>query len=186
MAMSVLIDGYNLLYALGWMSGARAGRAALEKARLRLVGFLSGAYGPRAADVTLVFDAANAPPGMVDDAIQQGVHVRFAVRHDQADDLIEELIDLDSAPRQLTVVSDDHRVQQAAERRQCVVLGCLDYMEGLLRQRREREQPPRKPAKPETLTAAEMEHWLSEFDGLGQDPDFKELFNPWDFDEEKS
>src|SRR5690242_13106530 len=119
--MPVLIDGYNLLYALGWVRGRRGGPAALEKARRHLLGLLSGAYGAEAATVTVVFDAAKAPAGVADSEIYQGVHVRYAVRHEQADDLIEEVIRQDSAPRQLTVVSDDHRLQRAARRRRCVV-----------------------------------------------------------------
>ena len=55
--------------------------------------------------------------------------------------LIEELIRNEASPRLLTVVSDDHRIQHAARRRGCVVLGCLDYYERLV-QRRPRTARP--------------------------------------------
>src|SRR5205809_7364029 len=121
--MRYLIDGYNLLYAMGVLRN-RAGPTGLQKARRGLLGLLRGAYGEEAAEVTVVFDAAGAPPGAAEEEHYQGIHVRYAIHQDQADDLIEALIRHHSAPRQLTVVSDDHRIQQAARRRQCTVQGC--------------------------------------------------------------
>src|SRR5438477_11517341 len=111
--MSYLIDGYNLLHAMGLLGG-RVGPTGLEKARLGLMGLLRAVYGEQAATVTVVFDAAHAPPGTPEAEDYQGIHVRFAVRQEQADDLIEALIHRESSPRQLTVVSDDHRIQRAA------------------------------------------------------------------------
>ena len=57
--MHYLIDGYNLLYAMGIIQG-RSGPTGLAKARLRLLGLLSGAYGEEANQVTVVFDSAGA------------------------------------------------------------------------------------------------------------------------------
>src|SRR5262249_16598580 len=114
LAMAYLIDGYNLLYALGVLHD-RMGPTGLRKARLRPLGLLRAALGPdEASAVTVVFDAAKAPPGVSAEEDYGGIHVRFAVHQEEADDLIEELIRHDSAPRNLTVVSNDHRIQQAA------------------------------------------------------------------------
>ena len=49
-----LIDGYNLLHAMGILHG-RTGPTGLEKARLGLLGLLKGAYGDEASAVTVVF-----------------------------------------------------------------------------------------------------------------------------------
>ena len=46
--MFYLIDGYNLLFALGVLRD-RTGPEKLEKARLRLLGFLHSAHGDEAA-----------------------------------------------------------------------------------------------------------------------------------------
>ncbi len=179
--MHDLIDGYNLLHAMGGIP-ARLGPSGLEKARLRLLGLLGGAYGAQGADrVTVVFDAAGAPPGATEVRDYQGIHVRFA-RAREADDLIEELIGHDSAPRQLRVVSDDHRIQQAARRRHCLVVGCGDYLDWLDRHRRERRPaPPPVDAKPAGACGLEAEHWLREFADLRNDPELKELFEMDDF-----
>jgi hypothetical protein len=179
--MPVLIDGYNLLHAMGVLSG-RVGPAGLEKARLRLLGLLHGTYGDEAATVTVVFDAANAPPEADDTADYHGIHVRFARQYAEADDLIEDLVRHDSAPRHLTVVSDDHRIRDAARRRQCTILGCAEYVDWLARHRRERHRPPAESsAKPGHPSEAETEHWLREFADLADSPDLKELSDPEEF-----
>jgi predicted RNA-binding protein with PIN domain len=182
--MPYLIDGYNLLHAMGLLRG-RVGPAGLEKARLGLLGLLRAVYGEEASAVRVVFDAANAPPGAAEEENYQGIHVHFAVQQEQADDLIESMIRHDPAPRQLTVVSDDHRIQRAAQRRHCTVSGCAEYLDWLERHRRERRRSAREPApKPEQLSQEETQHWLREFAGLQNDPSLKELSDPVEFFEE--
>jgi predicted RNA-binding protein with PIN domain len=177
--MTYLIDGYNLLHAIGVLHG-QVGPHELEKARLRLLGLLHGALGPRSPDATVVFDAAHAPPGAAPALDYQGIHVIFAVGREQADDLIEELIERSSDPRHLHVVSDDHRLQRAARRRQCVAVGCLDYFEALQQPRRTR--PTTSATDKETnRSSADTEQWLRTFADLAEDPEFKELFEPFDF-----
>lgn len=183
--MLFLIDGYNLLHALG-VAPKRTGSRGLEAARGRLLGLLRGSCGDDAGQVTVVFDAARAPPGAEAEQDYHGIQVRFAVGEFQADDLIEKLIRKASAPKQLTVVSDDHRIQQAARRRRCIVAGCAAYLQQLERQRqRQRARPkPAAPAKPEAASSADTQFWLKEFGSLADDPDFKEAFNPFDFEED--
>ena len=182
MSAAYLIDGYNLLHALGFLSG-RAGPHGLEVARQRLLGFLHAAHGDEAAAVTVVFDAAGAPAGAAPEHEHKGLHVRFAVGHGQADDLIEVLIRAAPAPHDLHVVSDDHRIQRAARRRHCHALACADYLDGLERRRPRRRRRP-SPEKEGRLSAAETERWLAEFGDLADDPGWKELFDPYPFDDE--
>ena len=114
----------------------------------------------------------------------QGLQIRYAVHDAQADDLIEKLIQHHSAPRQLTVISDDHRIQQAARRRQCTVLGCGDYLAWLARHRKERKVPaPEIEIKPERLSEQETARWLREFRDLADDPALKEVFDPFEFED---
>ena len=113
-----------------------------------------------------------------------GLQVRFAVRQDEADDLIEELLRRESAPRRLILVSDDHRLQQAARRRECQVQGCDEFLDWLDRRGRPEEGPPEaRPEKRERLSPGETQRWLNEFADLADDPGFKELFEPYHFEE---
>jgi hypothetical protein len=173
--MRYVIDGYNLLYALGLVH-AKMGPHGLEKARLALLGRVAG--GADAAAVTVVFDAGNAPPGAEPEQDHQGVRVLFALKR-EADDLIEELIGQDSAPRGLTVVSDDRRVRRAARRRHCPVLGCLDFVERLGRPAEPPAAPPDEaPSKPQGVSRDEVQHWLREFGDLARDPQVRADLNP--------
>lgn len=184
MGASYLIDGYNLLHAMGVLCGP-VGPGGLEKARLRLLGLLAGGFGDEARSVTVVFDAARAPPHADAEQSFRGVQVRFAVRQEEADDLIELLLEEDSAPRRVTLISDDHRLQRAARRRACRVQGCDDFLEWLDRHRRDgKPRPAEEPEKRDKLTEAEMQNWLAEFADLADHPDFKELFDPFDFEKD--
>lgn len=173
--MRYLIDGYNLLHAMGLLCG-KVGPHGLEKARLALLDRLCSVHGEDAGAVTVVFDASRAPPGVPAEEEYHGIHVRYAVGG-EADEVIENLIQQEATPRQLTIVSDDHRLQQAGSRRRCLVSGCLDYWEEMAHQRR-------KPAlaeaavKPERISSAETQHWLSEFADLVNDPKCREALGP--------
>lgn len=156
--MRYLIDGYNLLYAIGRVS-PRSPRSAVDQARRWLVQQLSQDVQ---RDVTVVFDGH--PPRNADPA---GVVRVLYSRQDSADDVIEELVRTDPTPKQLAVVSNDHRLQQAGRRRGCQVVACLDYFEARPPPPPAKAEPP-KPAEP---TAEETERWLKEFGDLeDEDP----------------
>jgi len=179
-----LIDGYNLLHALGVLS-RRTGPGGLEWARARLLALLHAAHGERSGDVTVVFDAPAARARGKSEAVVRGIHVVFAVQHDEADDLIEQLIRRSAAPRQLTVVSDDRRLQQAARRRKCVALSCAAYLEEREKVRRPSGQKPAVADKADGLPADELRHWLDAFADVRDDPAFKELSDLYRFGQEE-
>jgi len=115
--MAILIDGYNLLNAVG-IEGRRSGQGSLEAARAGLLDWLAEHLSEdQRGQTTVVFDAREAPPGLPRELAWRGITVRFAPRGQDADTLLEELIREDRAPRRSTVVSSDHRVQRAARRR---------------------------------------------------------------------
>jgi|SRR6266436_1215560 len=179
--MLYLIDGYNLLHAMGVLGG-RVGPHGLAKARLSLLGLLRGAMDKDASSVTVVFDAANAPPGAIDDQEHAGIHVRFALDHAQADDLIESMIRESPTPKQLTVVSDDRRIQKAARRGRCLAVGCLDFLEDLNQRRRRHSSSATPQSEKMSGSRKDLEKWTKEFAHLDDEKEMKELFGP-DFDE---
>jgi hypothetical protein len=83
-----------------------------------LLDFLVAALPPKLlARTVVVFDAVQAPPGLPSEFDHRGLAVRFARRGGTADELLEELIAAEPDPRNLLVVSSDHRVQRAARQR---------------------------------------------------------------------
>lgn len=182
--MRYVIDGYNLLHALGLLTG-RVGPHGLHKARLALLSRLSGHPAIDATFLTVVFDARHPPPGARSEEEYQGIHIYYAVGQ-EADDVIEEIIRTEPAPRQLTVISDDHRLQQAARRRQCLVLGCLDYFDQLeqRRPRVQRSADEESAAKPQGVSGEEVRRWMAEFADLADDRKVRDELNPGYFGEE--
>ncbi|MDP1563847.1 MAG: NYN domain-containing protein [Pirellulaceae bacterium] len=115
--MPTIIDGYNLLRTCGFVS-ARVGPGTLERARGMLLGFLAQVFPPEErGDVTVVFDSAVRLPNMSDYILQNGIHVYYATGHRDADELIIDMLQRHSAPKSLMIVSSDHQIQKAAERR---------------------------------------------------------------------
>ncbi len=163
--MALLIDGYNLLNVTGLFGHGR-GPATLERSRYALLHFLAEAIDPGEREyTTIVFDAKNAPPGLPWTIKYQGLTVKFAAEYEDADDLIEELIRADAAPRRLTVVSSDHRLQRAARRRKAIAIDSEVWYAEVVRQRRagERSSAPAdaKPRAP--LSEEEVQWWLKQF-----------------------
>src|SRR4051794_37850945 len=120
--MRTLIDGYNLMYALGHME-KRFGPDGFRKARTRFLNDLAAMLGPVAAhQTTVVFDASHPPGHLPRESTFKGLSVVFAVDDESADARIERLIAAQPSPKTLTVVSSDHRIRQAATRRKARAL----------------------------------------------------------------
>ncbi len=179
MTLTYLIDGYNLLHFMGTLSGP-TGPTGLEKARLGLLGMLKHAFAEGSEECLVVFDAQNAPPGVPNQTFEYPITVRFATGHDEADDLIEELVRKHSVPKKLVVVSDDHRLRQAATRRHASAMSCEQFLE--LVESRRHPPPPRhaSPEKPNQLSAKETQQLLDAFADV--DPDLRKLADPFDFE----
>ena len=160
--MALLIDGYNLLHGTDLFgTGRMAG--TLEGARNALVQFVLSNLDAAALDhTTIVFDAKDAPPGLPREKKERGLTIRF---YADADELLEELIRAEPAPRRLTVVSSDHRVQRAAKRRRAKAIDSDRWWAELCDARRKRSgdvaAPPAKPTgSPSTF---EVDYWVSQF-----------------------
>jgi predicted RNA-binding protein with PIN domain len=165
--MPTIIDGYNLLHVVGLLGDA-IGPGGLERSRLALLNFLAESLdADEVPHTTVVFDARNAPWGAPRTMQHRGLTVHFASGYDDADSLIEELIRHESAARQLTVVSSDHRLQRAAHRRKAAGIDSDVWYGEVVRLRRQRQQTaadqPERPPVP--LLAENVDYWIKQFGG---------------------
>jgi predicted RNA-binding protein with PIN domain len=171
----LLIDGYNLMHAAG-LARRRYGPRQLERCRLQLLRhlaqYLTASERQRA---TIVFDAAAAPPDLRRQMKFEEMTVCFAPPGHEADDTIEELIAAHSAPRQIRMVSSDHRLQRSARKRRGSFVDSEEFVEELERRgpiSKEPEQPRKvirngadaKEQGAETDTQA----WLRVFEGAAE------------------
>lgn len=164
--MALLIDGYNLLHVTG-LSGKGGGPGSFQRSREALLRFLAASLNAdERKTTTVVFDAADAPPGLPAIVAHEEITVRYARDYPDADALIEELINKESAPRKLLVVSSDHRIQRAAKRRRSRTVDS-DVWYADLWQRRIHSRTAAQQLVPEKpigdLSPAEIAHWVSEF-----------------------
>ena len=179
--MRVLIDGYNVMFANGLL-GKRLGPDGLRKIRHRFLNDLADALGPLdALETTVVFDAAQAPPGMPKQTPHKGLLVVFAVDDENADARIEHLIAKHSHPKGLTVVSSDRRIRQAATRRKARPVTAEAFWGELDARKRRKVPPPIDPPKPSLapqVSAEESAYWQREFRGVDAMPETREAFSP--------
>ncbi|MDA8745623.1 NYN domain-containing protein [Rubripirellula amarantea] len=131
MSLLLLIDGYNVLAPSAPPRSPDPMWLHRERAQLleRLATHLPGSVRQR---TQVVFDAANPPRDRPDRFVYQDIDVQFAVNYPEADDLLEEIIRGHSSPKQLAVVSSDHRVQTAASRRSAEAFDSQSWLDSLL------------------------------------------------------
>ena len=137
--MPLIVDCYNVLHAT--MPPMLAG---LDEAGLcRALAATPWAAGP----ITVVADGRPKPLGVAESPVD-AVDLVYAGSHRSADDLIIHLINADSSPRRLTVVSSDRQIRAAARRRRAKDLpsdAFIDKLCGHLRRHRAGPPPPGRP-----------------------------------------
>jgi predicted RNA-binding protein with PIN domain len=186
-AMHWLIDGYNMMYAGGRL-GPKLSREGFRRARRRFLDELSAALGPhRALQTTVVFDASVHPGDFALDAQYRGLGILFALGDENADARIEQLIAQHARPKMLTVVSSDHRIRQAADRRRAKSLTADQFWEFIddLKERGRIKLKvhtlPKKPAPSihaEQTTRDETAHWTDTFRDVDLLPEIQESISP--------
>lgn len=177
MSLAFLIDGYNLIHALGLVRKKIAPKE-LESARRRLLDFLHERLEPLSGDITVVFDAKRKPRHVAAESYDGRILIRCAGRHQEADDVIEELLAHHAAPGRLVIVSEDRRLREAAARRRAHSWSAQELLDHLERRPErsgagdwveDQRQPP---------SAIEVQEWLHEFRGVELPNEFQEFLDP--------
>lgn len=163
--MPLIVDCYNLLHQP--MPPSLAG---LDEQRLcrAIRGSVWGAEG-----AAVVCDGV-PKPGVAAGTCAPGVKLIYSGPRRTADDVIRALVKKSSAPRRLTVVSDDREVQLAVRRRRARVLSCQAFIHSLVAPAGGHEAgSAAKPAvHPAELLNAEQ--WAAEF-GVDLEQSLEEL-----------
>lgn len=135
----ILIDGYNLMHAMGTMR-VGYGPGEFERQRMWFLKSISRNLSDRERErTTVVFDAPATSRGGVAESRVAGLTVVYAQSELEADDVLEELIAGHSAPKQILLVSSDHRLQRAARRRRGKFTDSEDFA-ALLEKREQRNE----------------------------------------------
>lgn len=164
----ILIDGYNLIFQCG-LEGRSRTPASLRRARSRLIGELKfGLADSIRRRTAIVFDATRLPSGESQPTrIESGLTIIYALDFEDADTLIELLIQKNSTPKKLTVVSSDHRLHKAASRRKSTPIDSDEWFDQIIGESpKQITSKPSGEEKPQIKQLDEID-WMVEF-GLDQ------------------
>ena len=139
-----IVDGYNVIYGCGLVRDPvqKLDAGELEQARRTLLQHIQNAFTTEDQKRTTVVFDSNKRAAREDRDQGLRMEVRYAVDHDDADELIEQLIRKHSAPKQLLVVSSDHRIQKAASRRSASFVDAEPWFDQVLELEQKRRAKP--------------------------------------------
>lgn len=157
-----IIDAYNVLHA--WRTGPATGSARTELPALaRLIA--ASSYAKQR--VTLVCDGASPTghAGRTRPDPESNALALYAGPGKDADSLIERLVLADTAPKRLTVVSSDRRLQRAARKRGGNALPAPAFLARIVRDAAKPPDTPDRPAFAQRtpLDNASTAYWLDVF-----------------------
>lgn len=172
--MRFLIDGYNLMHALG-LARPRSWNQ-LERSRADLLDWLLRIHEtPR--DVTVVFDGKTG--GDSSHMTYRELNVHFSTG-ESADDLIEAMIQVEQKPAQVTVVSSDRRIWERATRRGCTAWLSDEYIEWATNRGNPRPASHRPAEKPGAISNEELRAWRETFADVENDPELRRNNKPFE------
>ena len=162
--MRILIDGYNLLHEIGF-HGDLSESGELEVARVRMLDKLSEYLTEEERRNTIIiFDAGSRSPKLDRQYTRHSIQVEFAVDYLDADAKIQELIRSNNVPKQLLVISSDHRIQRTAKARRANFLDSDQWLD-LLESRSESDETETV-AKAPSKTEPQNDYWMELFSSV--------------------
>jgi len=149
--MALIVDAYNVLHRTHVLPNRYAMISATDLCRLLETSRWAG------RPMAVVCDGVRKP---TEDDYAGEVELIYAGAGGDADSVIERLIAASDAPRDLTVVSNDRRLQKAARRRRARTLASERFLRQLVRS----PKPPPAPGAGKPKQIADTDHWLDAFD----------------------
>ena len=156
--MSLIIDGYNVLFAYRGMLGGES----IESTREKLIALLTYYQKLGREKITLVFDGTHEVSLWPRKNLSGKMTIIYADPDIEADDLINELVAESHEKRRLTVVSSDRKVRAFAERSHAKTTPAGIFIEKVLK-RVEKSEARRKSSEPREkfvgLSADDVSYW---------------------------
>ncbi|MCX5635466.1 MAG: NYN domain-containing protein [Planctomycetota bacterium] len=153
----ILIDGYNLLWAVNQTSDTTGSPDDVELCRIL------GRYLKQIGQSgEIIFDGIGPPDKTGFDNITN-LEVFFSGRNSDADTVIEDKIKADTAPKSLLVVSSDRRLRDAAHSRKAESVKSQVFWNDVQKELSKKEKLDEPTQKQQWLTESETEQWLKLF-----------------------
>jgi len=160
--MAVIVDGYNLLRGI---QKTDEEFEALDEGQL--CSLISEYLVRRRDHGQVIFDGIG-PPDKTNLGGLRNLEVYFSGSNSDADTVIEERIEANTAPKSLIVVSSDRRLRSAAKKRKAVSVTSEMFFHAMMRLlERSGKRQPEPRAKHDGITEGETDQWLDAF-GLNQ------------------
>lgn len=165
--MPFLIDGYNLYHALRKYSEEWAD--TIPQAMCQWIEKDMNRIGDWAI---VVFDGTRPRGSFSQEGREKHVSVLFSGGGKDADSILVSLIQKNTAPRRLIVVSSDNRLRTAARRRKATSLSANEYLLALTkRQEKKRVRSKEPQEKQQGLFPGEAGKWMELFGFEPEEPD---------------
>jgi uncharacterized protein len=157
--MPFLIDGYNLYHALRKYSEEWADM--IPQAMCQWIEKDMNRIGDWAI---VVFDGARPRGSFSQEGREKHVSVLFSGGGKDADSILVGLIQKNTAPRRLTVVSSDNQLRTAARRRKATSLTANEYLLAMTKRQEKKPVRSREPReKQQGLIPGETGKWMELF-----------------------
>ena len=146
------------------------GPGDLERCRNQLNRLLTDLLGRNSLSRTsVVYDAFESTSDANRSQDHAGLHVLFAPKGTDADTEIERLLNQHSSPKQVLVVSSDHRLHKAARRRKANCVDSEDFLAGIQSSADTDIRQPQRPLPQENVSGTtaeeELQNWADEIEG---------------------
>ena len=159
--MSFIIDGYNLLWAVQKLNEQLEPVSDVQLCHI--IALYLKLVGERGQ---IVFDGIG-PPDKTGFGNINNLEVIFAGRDVEADTIIEDKINASTAPKNLTIVSSDRELRQAARTRRAVSVKSEEFWTDVQKQLTRKAKTREPQEKFRGISEGETKQWLKIF-GLDQ------------------
>ncbi len=158
--MPFIIDGHNLLWSVQKVNPDESPANEAQLCRI-----ISRYLIKVKEQGHIVFDGKGPLDKSEFDNIPS-LEVIFSGANHEADDIIEDKIMVDTAPKRLSIVSNDREIRDVAKKRKATCVKCENFWREVVNSLRRKKTPSEPPQKQTGLTEGETDLWL---DFLGFD-----------------